>query len=55
MAQAAVEKLADLMFMHVRTDIPVILMTENGNVVKENVGALEAELVKPAVFGYDML
>ncbi len=43
------------MFMHVRTDIPVILMTENGNVVKENVGALEAELVKPAVFGYDML
>ena len=55
MAQAAVEKLADLMFMHVRTDIPVILMTENGNVVKENVVALEAELLKPAVFGYDML
>lgn len=42
------------MLMHIRTHIPVIPMSKNRDVIKENIRSLEAELVEPAIFGNDI-
>lgn len=41
--------------MHIGAHIAVISVAQDRNIVKENIRALEAELIEPAVFGYHML
>ena len=53
--QAALEKVIHMKVMHIGAHIAVISVAQDRNIVKENIRALEAELIEPAVFGYHML
>ena len=55
MAQTALEKPADFMFVHVGAHIAVVPVPENRNIVEEHVRSLQAQLIEPAVLGYQML
>jgi len=44
-----------MMLVHVGCNIPVVPMAQGWDVVKEHIRSLKAKLVKPAVFGNDVL
>ena len=54
-AQAALKKRADQMLVHVGTDIPVIPVPQDRNIIKKHVRPLQPQLIEPAVFGHNML
>ena len=45
------KKIPDMVFVHVGAHVSVIPVPENGNIVKENIRALETQLIEPAVLG----
>jgi len=40
-----------MVFVHIGTYVAVIPVAENGYIIKKYIRSLEAELVKPSVFG----
>lgn len=42
------------MFVHVGTDISIVAVAQNRNVVEEDIRSLKTELVEPAVFRDDV-
>ena len=49
------KKFLYMVFVHIGTDIAVIPVAENGNLVEKHVRSLQSQLVQPAVLGNDML
>ena len=40
--------------MHMGADVAVVPVTEDRDIIKEDIRSLETKLVEPAVFGYHM-
>lgn len=50
MEKAAAEKVIYLVFMHMGAHIPVISVTQDWEIVKEYIRALQAQLIEPTIF-----
>ena len=44
-----------MVFVHMGTDVPVVPVAQDRDIIKEDIRALEPDLVEPAVFGDHML
>ena len=48
------KKVVYLILMHMGADVAVVPVTEDRDIIKEDIRSLETKLVEPAVFGYHM-
>ena len=49
------EETVHMVFVHMGTDVPVVPVAQDRDIIKEDIRALEPDLVEPAVFGDHML
>lgn len=52
--KAVFKEVVDLILMHMGTDVAVVPVTQDRNIIKEDIRSLKTKLVEPAVFGYHM-
>ena len=53
-AQTALKKGVYLVFVHIGTDVAVIAVAQDRDIIEKHIRSLQTELVEPAVFGYHM-
>ena len=47
----ALKEMLDLVFVHIGTDVAVIAVAQDRDIIEKHIRSLQTELVEPAVFG----
>ena len=53
--QIVLEKSVHMVFVHVGAYVPIVPVPQDRDIVEKNIRPLEAQLIKPAVFGNHVL